>query len=200
MSYGINSMATVHSILVQSIWTYQFSEMSGELSSQKILQNNDGTYANSPSIQLGDIYMGQQGIILTKKLTKQWWDICKFTQYSIFSLRRRNNMHLDSYNYKICIRQREFTYVGVTSPMNIRGIPHGNQTRSRALMLADSRLRSFLDLCGFKSCWPWVIIARGGTTFLYRARWGKLKGNASVWSTSHFRINARRATPSVSPL
>jgi hypothetical protein len=31
--------------------------MSGELSSQKILQNNDGTYANSPSIQLGDIYI-----------------------------------------------------------------------------------------------------------------------------------------------
>jgi hypothetical protein len=40
---------------------------------------------------------------------------------------------------------------------------------------------------------------RGGPKLLYRAGRGKMKGDASIWSVSHFQINERRATKSPSP-
>jgi hypothetical protein len=40
---------------------------------------------------------------------------------------------------------------------------------------------------------------RGGTKPIYCAGRGKMKGDMSIWSTSHFRINAMRATKSLSP-
>jgi hypothetical protein len=40
---------------------------------------------------------------------------------------------------------------------------------------------------------------QGGTKLLYHAERGKMKGDAVVWSASHFQINVRRATAGASP-
>jgi hypothetical protein len=40
---------------------------------------------------------------------------------------------------------------------------------------------------------------RGGTKLLYCVGRDKMKGDASIWRVSHFRINARHTTMSMSP-
>jgi hypothetical protein len=79
--------------------------------------------------------------------------------------------------------------------------PNGHAVAGCKKHYMEHKLLEFFDPIishGFKSIVACVLVGEIGMKLLYRAGRGKLKGDTTVWSASHFWINARRATTSAS--